>query len=271
MSGSILATVLLAAFLHAGWNALIKSGPDKMRDSILVSAVAALISAVLLPFLPLPAAASWPFILASATVHVAYYSLVGAAYRHGDMSYAYPLMRGLPPLLVALASGPLIGDALPAGAWAGILCLCGGVLSLVSFRRAPPVAALVNALAIAGYTLIDGIGVRKSGAPLSYTLWIFLFGAIPLVAWASRRAGFWFYARSRVRQAAAGGAGTVSAYALVLWAMTRAPVAEVAALRETAILFGTAISALVLKEKVGWNRMMAAVMVTLGAVLLRLA
>jgi drug/metabolite transporter (DMT)-like permease len=271
MSTPILAVVLFAAFLHAGWNALIKSGPDKMRDSILVSAFAALISAAILPFLPLPDAASWPYILASATIHVAYYSLVGAAYRQGDMSYAYPLMRGLPPFLVALASGPLIGDALPFGAWAGILCLCGGVLSLVSLRRAPPVAALLNALAIAGYTLIDGIGVRKSGAPLSYTLWIFLLGALPLVAWASRSEGFWTYARSRVKQGAAGGLGTLSAYALVLWAMTQAPVAEVAALRETAILFGAAISALVLKEKVGWSRALAAAMVTLGAVLLRLA
>jgi drug/metabolite transporter (DMT)-like permease len=241
-----------------------------MRDSVLVSAFAALIAAAILPFLALPAAESWLYIMASATIHVAYYSLVGAAYRHGDMSQAYPLMRGLPPLLVALASGPLIGDSLPLFAWAGILCLCGGVLSLVSLRRAPPVAALFNALAITGYTLIDGIGVRRSGAPLSYTLWIFLLGAIPLVLWASRGAGFWTYARSRARQCAVGGAGTLSAYALVLWAMTRAPVAEVAALRETAILFGTAISAFVLKEKVGWNRAVAAAMVTLGAVLLRL-
>ena len=271
MSTGVLLIVLLAAFLHASWNALIKSGPDKMRDSVLVAAVAGLISAAILPFLAPPDAASWPFILASGAIHVAYYSLVGAAYRHGDMSYAYPLMRGLPPLLVALASGPLIGDALPFGAWAGILCLCGGVLSLLSLRRAPAKAALLNALAIAGYTIIDGIGVRKSGQPLSYTLWIFLLGSIPLTAWFARGEGFWTYARSRAKQGLAGGMGTLSAYALVMWAMTQAPIAEVAALRETAILFGTAISALVLKEKVGWNRAVAAAMVTLGAVLLRLA
>ena len=271
MSTSILLIVLFAAILHASWNALIKAGPDKMRDSVLISAFAALIAAAILPFLPMAAAASWPFILASATIHVAYYSLVGLAYRQGDMSYAYPLMRGLPPLLVALVSGPLIGDSLPLWAWAGILCLCGGVLSLVSLRRAPAKAALFNALAIAGYTIIDGIGVRRSGSPLSYTLWIFLLGAIPLVIWASRRGGFWAYARMRRWHGLAGGTGTLSAYALILWAMTQAPVAEVAALRETAILFGTAISALFLKEKIGWNRAVAAGMVTLGAILLRLA
>lgn len=271
MSTSILLVVLFAAGLHASWNALIKSGPDKLRDSVLVSAAAGLISALILPFVPLPDAASWPFILASALIHVAYYSLVGVAYRQGDMSYAYPLMRGLPPMLVALASGPLIGDALPLGAWAGILCLCGGVLSLVSLRRAPAKAALLNVLVIAAYTVIDGMGVRRSGATLSYVLWIFILGAVPLTFWASRGAGFWSYARQRVWHGLAGGTGTLSAYGLVLWAMTKAPVAEVAALRETAILFGTAISALFLKEKVGWNRAVAAAMVTLGAVLLRLA
>ena len=271
MSTSILLIVLFAAILHASWNALIKAGPDKMRDSMLISAFAGLISVAILPFMPLPAAASWPYIFASATIHVAYYSLVGAAYRQGDMSYAYPLMRGLPPLLVALASGPLIGDSLPLWAWAGILCLCGGVLSLVSLRRAPAKAALLNVLVIAGYTIIDGVGVRYSGQPLSYTLWVFLIGAIPLTAWAFHRGGFWSYARTRAWHGLAGGTGTLSAYALILWAMTKAPVAEVAALRETAILFGTAISALVLKEKVGWNRAVAAAMVTLGAILLRLA
>jgi len=270
MTTPILALVLLSALLHAGWNALIKSGPDKGRDAVLVSTAAALISASILPFLPLPDITAWPCVIASAVIHGAYYFLVGAAYRHGDMSFAYPLMRGLPPLLVALASGPLIGDSLPAGAWAGILCLCGGVLSLVSLRRAPGGAALLNTLVIAGYTIVDGIGVRRSGQPLSYTLWVFLLGAIPLLAWTARTPGFASYARRRKWHGLAGGIGTLVAYSLVLWAMTRAPVAMVAALRETAILFGTGISAAVLKERIGWNRAAAALMVTLGAVLLRI-
>ena len=271
MTTSLLFIVLFAALLHAGWNALIKAGPDKSRDAALVSAAAAVIAAVILPFVPLPAAACWPYVLGSATIHVAYYALVGAAYRRGDMSFAYPLMRGLPPLLVALASGPLIGDSLPFGAWAGILCLCGGVLSLLSLRRAPGGAALLNALVIASYTIIDGVGVRLSGQAFSYTLWVFLLGGIPLAAWAARDPGFFVYARQRAVPGLLGGIGTLAAYSLVLWAMTKAPVAMVAALRESAILFGTAISAVVLKEKIGWNRAVAAVMVTLGAILLRLA
>jgi len=272
MSGGILLLVLCSAMLHASWNALIKAGPDKGRDVVLISAAAALLALPILPFLPLPDAASWPYMAGSAALHVAYYQLVGAAYRHGDMSYAYPLMRGLPPLLVALASGPLIGDALPLFAWAGILCLCGGVLSLVGLRRAPSRAALLNAFVIAGYTVTDGIGVRLSGSALSYTLWVFLLGAVPLLAWSARDAwAFVAYARTRLWQALAGGFGTLAAYSMVLWAMTKAPVAEVAALRETAILFGAGISVVFLKERLGWNRATAAAMVSLGAILLRLA
>jgi len=273
MSGAILLLVLCAALLHAGWNALVKAGPDKGRDVVLVSVAAALLAVPVLPFLPLPDPASWPYAAGSVAWHIAYYLLVGAAYRQGDMSYAYPLMRGLPPLLVALASVPLIGDALPLFAWAGILCLCGGVLSLVGLRRAPTGAALLNALVITGYTVTDGIGVRQSGDALSYTLWVFLLTAPFLLAWALRRGvrDFAAYARARLWQGFAGGFGTVAAYSMVLWAMTRAPVAEVAALRETAILFGAAISVLVLKERLEWNRAVAAGMVTLGAILLKLA
>jgi drug/metabolite transporter (DMT)-like permease len=211
-------------------------------------------------------------VAASAATHVAYYTLVGAAYRRGDMSYVYPLMRGLPPMLVALASGVLIGDTLPPLAWAGILLLCGGVLCQVSIRRAPATAALLNAGVIALYTILDGIGVRASGQIFAYSLWIFLLGALPLLLWNARQgSAFFLYAVRRAPQALAGGAGTVAAYSLVLWAMTQAPVAVVAALRETAILFGAAISGLVLKEKIGWNRLAAALMVTMGAILLRLA
>ena len=174
-------------------------------------------------------------------------------------------------------AAPPVGDLRwraprPPLAWAGILLLCGGVLCQVSIRRAPATAALLNAGVIALYTILDGIGVRASGQIFAYSLWIFLLGALPLLLWNARQgSAFFLYAVRRAPQALAGGAGTVAAYSLVLWAMTQAPVAVVAALRETAILFGAAISGLVLKEKIGWNRLAAALMVTMGAILLRLA
>src|ERR1700761_8124952 len=122
--------VLFAALLHASWNALVKSSPEKFLDIVLVTSGAAALSATVLPFLTLPWSPSWPYVAASVVIHVAYFLLIGASYRSGDMSHAYPLMRGAPPLLVALASGPLIGERLSPGEWGGIVLICGGILGL---------------------------------------------------------------------------------------------------------------------------------------------
>ncbi|TFW21220.1 EamA family transporter, partial [Duganella callida] len=119
MEGSVVTVVLFAALLHATWNALVKAGPDKYLTTVLVACGAGLVSLPLLLVLPaavtVPAAASWPWLVASACCQVIYYRLLAAAYRHGDMSQAYPLMRGVAPLLVALASWPLLGERLHLG------------------------------------------------------------------------------------------------------------------------------------------------------------
>lgn len=282
MSTGVMLLVLFAAVLHASWNAVVKSSPDKFLDIVMVTGGAAALCAVTLPFLPLPDSASWPYIATSAVVHIVYFLLIGAAYRSGDMSHAYPLMRGAPPLLVALASGPLLGERLTAGEWSGILLICGGILGLLLVTPAggntarTTRLALLNAVSVATYTLVDGTGVRLSGHPVSYTvsytMWVFLLTAPPILAWAvmSRRVDVQRHFRARWHLALAGGACTLGAYVLVLWAMTRAPIAMVAALRETAILFGTAISAFILKERAGYSRPVAAVVILLGVVTLKL-
>ena len=271
--------VLLAAFLHASWNAVVKSGPDKFLDVVLVTGGAAALSATILPFLAPPRPPSWSCLAASVVIHVAYFLLTGAAYRSGDMSHAYPLMRGSAPLLVALASGPLIGERLVLGEWAGIVLVCTGVLGLLlTDRRADKLSgrttrfALMNAVAIASYTLVDGTGVRLSGGPAAYTLWMFLLTAPALSVWPllRRRSDLVRHLRRRWHFGAIGGGCTLGAYVLVLWAMTRAPVAVVAALRETAILFGTVIAAVVLKERFGWGRPVAATIILAGVVTSRL-
>lgn len=280
MSTSVMLLVLLAAFLHASWNAVVKSSPDKFLDIVLVTTAAAILAVLFVPFLPAPLPASWPCLAASAVIHVVYFALVGAAYHRGDMSYAYPLMRGVPPLLISLASGPLIGEHLSAAGWAGILLICGGVLGLTFFQRSSSkmaagttVFALANAVVIATYTLVDGVGVRLSGHAAAYTMWLFLLTAPAIFVWAVmvRHVDICAHVRRRWHFGLIGGACTIGAYTLVLWAMTQAPVAMVAALRETAILFGTAISALVLKERFGWSRHAAAALIMLGAVVLKLA
>lgn len=272
--------VLLAALLHASWNAVVKSSPDKFLDVVLVTSAAAALSATVLPFLSLPQSASWSHIAASVVIHIAYFLLVGASYRSGDMSHAYPLMRGAAPLLVALASGPLIGERLHAGEWCGMFLICGGILGLLLMdRRTSSLSArttrfaLINAVVIASYILVDGTGARLSGNPVAYTMWIFLLTAPAILIWPllRRRSDIVRHFYSRWYFGLIGGACTLGAYVLVLWAMTQAPVAMVAALREVSIVFGMAISAFVLKERFGWSRPAAAVIILAGALMIKLA
>ena len=277
MPNEAILAVLLGALLHASWNAAIKSGRNTFFDTILVATGAGLIAAVTLPFLALPARDSLPYLATSSVLQIVYFLLVAAAYRTADMSYAYPLMRGTPPLLVAAASGALAGEALGTMGWLGVALICSGVLALaLDYRRSgpslvPTAFALGNAAVIAGYTLVDGLGARLSGHTVAYTLWLSLLTGIPLLAWTlwARRDGFMTYARARWPVALVGGICTLGSYGLALWAMTRAPIAAVAALRETSIVFGMAISALVLGERVGLSRLAAGAVIALGAVTLR--
>lgn len=279
MPGLVVGAVLFAALLHASWNAMVKARGDTFLNTVLVAAGGALLSALALPLTAAPDAASWPFIAASALIQVAYYALLVAAYRGGDMSQAYPLMRGSAPLLVALASGALIGEPLGRTQWLAIGCICGGILVLSGVTRAAGVArrttgyALLTACTIAAYTLVDGAGVRRSGAPAAYTMWIFLLTGIGFVLWGARqRPGELApYARANPLIVLLGGAATVGSYGIALWAMTRAPVAAVAALRETSILFATAIAAIFLREKISRRRLAAIALVAGGAVIMRLA
>jgi drug/metabolite transporter (DMT)-like permease len=278
MAPSVFFAVLLGAALHASWNAIVKGAPDKMMTTVLIAAVSGAAAGVALPFLPLPDPASWPFLAASALVQILYFGLVAAAYRAADLSLAYPLMRGSAPVLVALAGAALLGEHLTAAAWAGVGLVTGGVLGMaLAGSRAPAsrrgvALALVNAAVIAAYTLLDGLGVRRSGAPVAYAMWLFLLNAVPLLLWAlaARRARLTAHARRYGAAALVGGFGNLGSYGLALWAMTGAPVAAVAALRETSILFGLAIAALALGERPGPAHLAAAALIALGAVSLRL-
>lgn len=280
MSSLAFAAVLLAALLHATWNLIVKASPNTGFDLVMVAGGAAVAGAVVLGFLGLPAQASWPWAAASGAIHVGYYALVWTAYRVGDLSHVYPIMRGTPPLLLALASGPVLGEALTAAGWVGVLFICGGILGIAAsaggFGRASATAtgvALANAVVIAVYSVADGTGARLSGNAPAYTMTVFLLSAVPVVAPVLLRhpAAFAAHVRARWPLGLAGGACTLGSYTIVLWAMTLAPVALVSALRETSIVFATALSALVLKERFPWSRHVAAAMITLGAVALRLA
>jgi drug/metabolite transporter (DMT)-like permease len=277
MAVAAFSIVLFSAALHAMWNAIVKGGRDTLLTTVSIAVAAGLIAAAILPFLAPPARASWPFIAASTLVEIVYFVLIARIYRVADMSLAYPLMRGAAPLLVAIFSFALLGESLAPFAWLGIAFICAGVLGMAAAARRQPgkglPLALLNAAIIAAYTLIDGKGVRLSGAPAAYACWLFLLIGAALGLWAAmaKRRAFFVYAAADWRRALVGGAGTTASYGLVLWAMTVAPIATVAALRETAILFGTAISGLVLKERIGPARIAAACAIAAGAAALRLA
>lgn len=271
--------VLLAALMHASWNAIAKSATVTLLDIATMAVAAAALCAVIIPFLPLPAPAAWPWLAGSVLLHFLYFVALVGAYESGELSHAYPLMRGLAPMLVALAGITFFNESLTASIWSGVALICGGVLlpfwiKRTSFGRPGrgTLFALCNAVIIAGYTLVDGKGTRLSASAIAYCLWLFLFDAVPITVWAffCHGAGVRDYMRKRWRAGVLGGLLTIGSYGIVLWAMTRAPIAAVAALRETSVIFAALIGALALREGFGAARVAGAVLVACGIAVLRL-
>jgi phosphonate utilization associated putative membrane protein len=282
----VVAAVLLGALLHASWNALVKSSGDKPLDTALVHGLGALIALPFALWVGPPAAATWPFIAASLVVHIGYYVSLAGAYQHGELGMTYPIMRGFAPLLVALGSATVIGEVPSAAAWAGVIGITAGVAMVglshpgeALHHRKALAFAFTNAAIIAVYTVIDGLGARTEqrieGSVWRYVLWLFALDGIayPSLVWwrrnAEQRRAIVVYARQRWPLAALGGLASIGSYAIALWAMTRAPVASVSALRETSVLFATALGTVMLKERFGAQRMLGAVVIVAGVMALR--
>ncbi len=287
----VVAAVLLGALLHAGWNALIKSSADKPLDTALVHVLGSVLALPVLLVVGAPQPAALPYIGLSVLVHIGYFIALAGAYQHGELSLTYPIMRGLAPLLVALVAGfggaSLLGGPPGAGAWAGVLAITLGVVLLGLSRPAQALQhrkallyALANAVLIAAYTVVDGLGVRTElaagGSALRYVLLLFVLNSLayPLLVWRRRgtagRAQALAYVRGRWPLAALGSVASICSYGIALWAMTRAPVASVAALRETSVLFAALLGALLLKERFGLQRALGTAVIVGGVVALRL-
>jgi drug/metabolite transporter (DMT)-like permease len=273
LSLAVMFLVLLGAALHATWNVIIKAGSDKQLDTVLVICGGAIIAAFALPFIPLPEKASWPYLGASVAIHFFYFILVALAYRTGDLSYAYPIMRGSAPLLTAIAASVTVREPLSFGAWLGIALISVGILTLTGdslcsgrFPFASTVFGLLNSVVIMAYTLVDGLGIRASGNASSYILWLFFLIPLPLLSLTllTRPQAFKAQFSLRWKLGFLGGICTAASYGLALWAMTVAPIALVAGLRETSVIFGTVFACLFLKERFGLLRYAAAVLVTAG-------
>ena len=282
----IMLAVLCGALLHASWNALVKSSGDKPLDTALVHFLGALVALPFLLWVGLPARESWPYIGASLVIHIGYYIALAGAYQHGELGLTYPIMRGFAPLLVALGSASVIGEVPSASAWLGIVGITAGV-ALVGLAHPGQALhhgkalafAFANAAIIASYTFVDGLGVRTEvahgGDALRYVLILFVLDGLPypLLVWWRRgpegRRRIVAYARTRWPLAALGGAASIGSYAIALWAMTHAPVASVAALRETSVLFAALLGTWLLKEKFGLQRALGTLVVVAGVMALR--
>lgn len=277
MSTAIFGLILLAAAFHATWNAIVKAGSNKFLTTVLVTASAAVFAMLLLPFFPMPNSASWIYILASTGIQILYFGMVAKIYHIADLGLTYPLMRGTAPLIVALLATVLLHEKLELQAWLGIITISMGILSMIF--AAPKTGrkgiglALLNAILIASYTLVDGYGIRLSGSPISYILWSFVLSGLIFFIFALkmqyRQMGD--YLRSNWHLGLIGGIGSFFSYGLALWAMTLAPVAIVAALRETSILFATLITIFILKERATITRILSSCIILIGALLLRIS
>ena len=278
LTWTVVAAVLLGALLHAGWNALVKSSTDKALDTALIHLIGSLLAIPLVLVVGLPEPAAWPYIAASVTIHIAYYVALVRAYQHGDLGLTYPLMRGTAPLLVALSASSALGETLSPLAWAGVLGVSCGVLALGLSRHAieSPRAvafALTNAVVIAIYTVVDALGARASGNALQYVATLFLLDGWPFALIIFLRRGphqSWAYARGRWKLATGAAAASLGSYGIALWAMTVAPVAIVAALRETSVLFAALLGTWFLREKFTPRRAVGTALIVLGVAGLRL-
>ena len=279
MTTFVFLAVLLAALCHAGWNVLIKIGLDPLATTTLISIASGIVALPLLVFAGVPNPTSWIWLVTSVLIHLFYFAGLIESYRAGDLGQVYPIARGAAPLMTAAAAALTVGERLSATSWSGIVLLVAGVFLLsahggreLAFGRRAVGFALFTAITICAYSVVDGIGARQSQNPIAYTLWLFVGIALVLPSYAFLRDGvlvfkpMWLY----WRRGLIGGGMQVFSYAVALWAMTLAPIALVAALRETSVLFGTLIAIAVLREPLRSARIAATLLIVTGLVLVRL-
>lgn len=280
MDLSVFVAVLGAALLHAGWNAVVKAGGDPFATVTHLSLFSGLIALALLPLVSVPVAAAWPWLALSALIHTAYRLFLIQAYRTGDLVHVYPIARGAAPLITALAMLLLIGESIGVLGFAAVTALSLGVFlmslrggRLATFEGRAVGFALASALATAGYSLVDGVGARINGSGPSFALWMFVGNMLVMqvLALSLRGPAIYVPLRKTWPTSLGGGLMSMTAYFIVIWAMTKAPIALVAALRETSVLFAGLISMLLLKEPLTRWRAAAALVIVAGVIMLRLA
>ena len=279
MDALVFGAVLVSAACHAGWNTLLKLRLEPVLATVLVAVASGLVVVPVAFITDLPAPAAWPYLAGSAIIHIAYYLTLAEAYKAGDLGQIYPIARGTAPLITATLATYWLREDLGAYGWAGIVLLALGILLLAlrggrpaqSFNARSVCFALLTSLTITAYTLVDGVGARVAGSPAAYTTWLFLLSGAAMAIYGYARMGSALTGQFRLHwpMAIAGAALSTAAYGIAIWAMTVAPIALVAALRETSVLFGALFATLILREPWLLTRITAAIVVLAGALLLR--
>lgn len=280
MTFGLILLVLLAALLHAIWNALAKKSTEPLYGIGSFRLFCALTAMFFIPFAGIPARESWGLLLLSVLIHSFYYFTAAASLKAADLSQIYPIYRGLSPLLIAIMSAYLASEFLQPLQWFAVILISLALLSLAWHRDlAGRISAqalawgVTTSVLIASYTVADGIGVRLAGNPLSYIVWLFALEAIPICSYLflRERQGFRTYVRENLIMCIAGGLASGVAYGLVIFAMSLGAIALVSSLRETSVLFAALIGTLFLGEQFGRRRILASCLVVMGAVLIRIS
>jgi drug/metabolite transporter (DMT)-like permease len=272
---TVFLAVLFAALLHASWNAVVKLGLDRFSSVLLLALVQGGIAMLLIPVFGLPARAAWPWVLLGSALHSGYKLFLIRAYGHGDLSQVYPLARGTAPLIVTIAGALFLAEAPPLLRVVAVLAIAGGIMLMAGrggLSRQALLWALGTACFTASYTMADGVGARRAGDASAFAMWMFALDGLVML-------GFGLATRGRRailallpewRGGAAAGAMSLGSYWIAIWAFTQAPLAMVAALRETSVLFAMLIAFFLLKERVEPQRWIAAGLIVTGIVLMRL-
>ena len=280
MNDIVFIAVVAAALLHATWNAIVKGEGDKASSMVAVVLGHVPCALVALPFVGLPAPASWPWLVAGVLLHAGYQLFLVRAYEIGDLTQVYPIARGSAPLIVALVSVAFLGVTLGSAELIGIGLIAVGIMSIALVRQSdglanPRAAALALATGgfIAAYSLVDGIGARAAGTAIGFYACLALGNALVILCAAKRLRidPFGRVIRRHMRVLLVGGGASFLAYALVVWAFTQAPIALVTALRETSIVFALLIGVLHLKERLSLAKVVSTMTTLAGAALLRFA
>ncbi len=254
---------------------MVKGSGDKTVMLGLIALGHVVPGVAMLALFPAPSVAAVPYIVASTVIHWGYYYFLSTAYRFGDLSFVYPIARGLTPVMIALGATVWADEHLPLTAWGGIVIVSLGIITLVikrgGFSGPALMAALITSLTIAAYSIVDGIGIRLSGSPFGYIAWIFsaevcVFAFIVLrfhkrMSQLTRRIGL---------IGICGGVLSGAAYGLVLYAKTFAPLGLVSALRETSVVFAAMIGVFWFHEGPGFRRVIAAIIVSIGIIVITL-